>query len=101
MVTSAARALRVASSAKRQSMNRMRAALFTRGIGPEPIYSVKYNEIYIALGSRKNGGGLPQSKTWRKVRCSVTRDSVLECASPLALLHKNGLALQTQQYFTQ
>ena len=34
---------------------------------------------------RKSGRGLPQSKTWRDVQRSMTRASVLECASPLAL----------------
>jgi hypothetical protein len=33
----------------------------------------------------QSGRGLPQSKTWRMFRRSSTRDSVLECASPLAL----------------
>ena len=38
------------------------------------------------IGSVKSGRGLPQSKTWRtSTQGRWTRDSVVECASPLAL----------------
>jgi hypothetical protein len=33
----------------------------------------------------ESGGGPPQSKTWRNSLGPVTRDSVLDCARPLAL----------------
>ncbi len=33
----------------------------------------------------ESGGGPPQSRAWRKILCPLTRDSVSDCASPLAL----------------
>jgi hypothetical protein len=42
-------------------------------------------QFVTALNSPKSGRGLPQSKTWRNSLRSSPRDSVLDCASPLAL----------------
>jgi hypothetical protein len=42
----------------------------------------------------KSGGGPPQSKTWRVVYGFNRRGSVLECASPLALLIREQMSVK-------
>lgn len=57
----------------------------------------KSHPVVVGGGSRleaalQSGGGPSQSKTWRTVRCSVTRGGVLECASPSAFAARQRAA---------